>query len=182
MATEGLALRTLGREVPRVHHFERVVKHFCADHVRVEPAGGIVVVMRGEARGDGTRAVEINPPAAPRPEQELYDPFDVAVVPDGGRMTFGKDFCTEVIDRAVRLFEGDANRLGFPRLPDLFPKGAQGKNGRTELRVEYWYDGWSNKLIFESFRHDGGFVINRSVDFKFFNVTSAPTIPKSRCP
>ena len=87
-------------------------------------------------------------------------------------MALRKDFRMEVIDRAVRLFERDADRLGFARLPDLFPKGAQGKNGRTELRVEHRDDRWSNKMMFEDFAHNGGYVVNRAADFKFFNQTA----------
>ena len=71
VAAQRFALRAFRRNVLRVHHFERMIEHLGGDKVRVELAGGLVAIMRGQLRGEWRRAIEINPPAATRPEEEL---------------------------------------------------------------------------------------------------------------
>ena len=72
--------------------------------------GGCRDIVRRERGGQFRRSVDVNPPAAPRPEQKLDEPFDVRVVRRGMRMRGRQYRRFEMEDRAIGLFESEPHR------------------------------------------------------------------------
>ena len=115
----GLVDGVLRRQIARVHDLQRMVEHPLAHEVRVEPAGRGVAVVRRQPRGQRFRAVDVDPPAAARPQEELDEPLEIRTVGRGLRMRLGQHPRLEAKDRAVGLLEGDPD--GHARPPSRRP-------------------------------------------------------------
>src|SRR5437660_1309341 len=99
--------------------------------------------MRGQLCGQRSRSVEVNPPAAARPEQEFHNAFDVSVIAGGLRRGLGENLSLEVMHAAVCLFKRNANRQRFAGSADALAESTIGQRGGTELRVQRRRHFWS---------------------------------------
>jgi hypothetical protein len=80
MPPQRLGDRPLRRQIARTHDLERAIEHPLADQVRVESTSGGVAVVRGQLGGGHRRPVDVDAPAAARPEKELDEPLEVGGV------------------------------------------------------------------------------------------------------
>jgi len=82
-------------------------------------------------------SVEINPKAAPRPQEKFHHPFEMHCVRCRLRMSFGKNGGRKMEHRAVGLFQRQIHCHSFPAGANLLPKGAIGQNCRSKERVQH---------------------------------------------
>ena len=122
-----------------LHDLQRMIEDELADEVGVESAGLGLAVMTRQSRRQRFRTVDVDAPAAPRPQQELDEALDVSHVGRRLRMGLGQDLCLEVKDRAVGLLESDPHGNRTPRAVNETAKCPHGENGRPEAGIEHWY-------------------------------------------
>ena len=58
-------------DVAGANDFDRMIIHPFADDLGIKFPGGVIAIMRGQPGRKISRAIEMNPPTAARPEQEL---------------------------------------------------------------------------------------------------------------
>jgi hypothetical protein len=142
-----------------------MIEHLGGDKVRIKPAGGLLAIMGGQLRGELRRAIEINPPTATRPEEELQGPFEISVVACRAGRMIREDLSAEVMDGAIGLFQSEDDRHGLARPADGILVGAPREHGGTELRVQYRSDtrGDESETII---RHSGEGLVELGRGFK----------------
>jgi hypothetical protein len=102
-----------------------------AHDVGIESARGRFLEISLQPRAQVRRPVKINAEAAAGPEQEFEQPFQVEKIASGRRVMGRKDVFGEMKNRAVRLFQSDANGHG-----GLGRERAAGQRGRAKARFQ----------------------------------------------
>ena len=100
----------------------------------------VSLIVRGQCRGQFGRAIEVDPPAAARPEQELDEALDEGGIARGIGMRGRQHGDVEAEHRAVGLFDGEAHRHAATGVGDLRAEGAHRQHRGTEGRVEHRRD------------------------------------------
>ena len=118
------------------HDLEGMAVDFVAHNVGVEAAGRRVAIVRLEPVHEALRPGDVNAPRAARPEQEFDEAFDVDGIGGQVVVVVRQRLGDRAVDRAVGLFESDADVGCRARFIAGAQKSAIGQDSGLESRVE----------------------------------------------